>query len=123
MNKDRQKKIEKIIRKITSDFISQKLPDEDNIFGIINIWEIILSIDWSYVDIYISSFVHQESLAKILAKSAYLIQRNIGKKIGLRNNPKVRFRYDDSWRIWSQINETISEIDDEIQKYKTNKKI
>jgi ribosome-binding factor A len=45
MNKDRQKKIERLIRKITSDFIIQKLPDEDNIFGIINVSEIILSSD------------------------------------------------------------------------------
>lgn len=117
MNKDRQKKIEKIIRKITSDFISQELPDEDNIFGIINISEIILSADGSYVDIKVSSFIKQDLLTKTIAKSAYIIQRNIGKKIGLRQNPKVRFRYDDSGAIWAEVNEVITEIDKEIINY------
>ena len=117
MNTDRQKKIQKIIRKILSDFISQELPDEDNIFGIINISDITLSPDGSYVDINVSSFVKQELLTKTLAKSAYIIQRHIGKKIWLRQNPKVRFRYDDSGAIWAEVNEVISEIDKEIISY------
>ncbi len=116
MEKNRQKKIEKIIRNIVSEFITEKLPDEDNIFGIINISEIILSSDGSYVDIEVSSFVKSELLTKTLAKSAYIIQRHIGKKIGLRMSPKVRFRYDESGEIWAEINEVISEIDKDIIK-------
>jgi len=77
MSTERLKKIEKIIRNITSDFISKELPDEDNIFGIINISEVILSSDYSYVDIKVSSFVKQDLLTKTLAKSAYIIQRHI----------------------------------------------
>jgi len=95
MEKNRKKKIERNIRNIVSDFITGELPDEDNIFGIINISEILLSPDGNYVDINVSSFIKQELLTKTLAKSAYLIQRHIGKKIGLRMSPKVRFRYDD----------------------------
>jgi len=115
MNIERKKKIEKIIRNITSDFITRELPDEDNIFGIVNISEIELSSDWSYVDIKVSSFVKQDVLCKTLAKSAYIIQKHIGKKIGLRMSPKVRFRYDDSGAIWAEVNEVISEIDKEIE--------
>ena len=114
MEKNRQKKIEKIIRRITSDFISQELPDEDNLFGIINISEIKLSPDGSYVDIIVSSFIKQDILCKTLAKSAYIIQRHIGKEIGLRMSPKVRFRYDDTGRVGAEVNEVISEIDKEI---------
>lgn len=115
MKKDRQKKIEKIIRKIVSNFISQELPDEDNIFGIINISKIKLSTDGSYVDIIVSSFIKKNILCKTLAKYAYIIQRHIGKEIGLRMNPKVRFRYDDTGRIGTEINKVISEIDKEIK--------
>lgn len=115
MEKNRQKKIERNIRNIVSDFIIWKLPDEDNIFGIINISEVILSADGSYVDIKISSFVKQELLTKTIAKSAYLIQRHIWKKIGLRMSPKVRFRYDDTGKIWAEINKVITEIDKEIE--------
>ena len=115
MDKNRQKKIERNIRNIVSDFITKELPDEDNVFGIINISEIILSPDGSYVDIKVSSFVNQDLLTKTLAKSAYLIQRYIGKKIGLRMNPKVRFRYDKSGETWAEVNKVISEIDKEIE--------
>lgn len=115
MDKNRQKKIERNIRNIVSNFITRELPDEDNIFGIINISEIILSPDGSYVDIKVSSFVNQDLLTKTLAKSAYLIQKYIGKKIGLRMSPKVRFRYDESGETWTDINKVISEIDKEIE--------
>lgn len=115
MSTERLKKIEKIIRKITSDFISKELPDEDNIFGIINISEVILSSDYSYVDIKVSSFVKQDLLTKTLAKSAYIIQKHIWKEIWLRKSPKVRFRYDDTWRTGAEINTVISWIDKEIK--------
>ena len=118
MNTERQKKIQKNIRNIVSEFITQKLPDEDNIFGIINISDVILSPDGSYVDIKVSSFIKQDILCKTLAKSAYIIQKDIGKKIGLRMSPKVRFRYDDSGAIWAEVNEVISEIDKEIETLK-----
>lgn len=114
MEKNRQKKIERNIRNIVSDFITWELPDEDNIFGIINISDIVLSPDGSYVDIKVSSFVKQDILCKTLAKSAYIIQKHIGKKIGLRMSPKVRFRYDNSGEIGAEVNEVITEIDKEI---------
>jgi len=114
MEQNRKKKIERNIRNIVSDFITWELPDEDNIFGIINISDIVLSPDGSYVDIKVSSFVKQDILCKTLAKSAYIIQKHIGKKIGLRMSPKVRFRYDNSGEIGAEVNEVITEIDKEI---------
>ncbi|MDQ7009964.1 MAG: 30S ribosome-binding factor RbfA [Candidatus Gracilibacteria bacterium] len=115
MSTERLRKVEKIIRNITSDFISKELPDEDNVFGIINISEIELSSDYGYVDILVSSFIKQDLLTKTLAKSAYIIQKHIGKKIGLRKSPKVRFRYDDSGETGAEINTVISGIDKEIR--------
>jgi ribosome-binding factor A len=77
MNLERRKKLEKTIRKLTSDFITSKLPDEDKIFGIINIGEIALSPDSSYLDINVSSFIKKDLLTKTLAKHAHIIQRII----------------------------------------------
>lgn len=121
MNNDKKKKIESNVRLIVSDFLMKDLPDHDNIFGIINIWDILLSIDGSYLDIYVSSFVKKEELAKTLAKYAYLIQRTIWKKLSMRQNPKVRFRYDDSWEIWEVVTNQINKLDIEEMEEKINK--
>jgi len=121
MNNDKKKKIESNVRLIVSDFLMKDLPDHDNIFGIINIWDILLSIDGSYLDIYVSSFVKKEELAKTLAKYAYLIQRTIWKKLSMRQNPKVRFRYDDSWEIWEVVTNQINKLDIEKMEEKINK--
>ena len=121
MNNEKKKKIESNVRLIVSDFLMKDLPDHDNIFGIINIWDILLSIDGSYLDIYVSSFVKKEELAKTLAKYAYLIQRTIWKKLSMRQNPKVRFRYDDSWEIWEVVTNQINKLDIEEMEEKINK--
>jgi len=115
MNNERIKKIQRNVRKIISDFVIEELPDKDNIFGIINISDIILSPDWKYLDIKVSSFKNSELLCKTLAKYAHIIQRYIWKKIALRITPRVRFRYDNSGEISSWVNKIISEIEEEIK--------
>lgn len=111
MNTEKRKKIEQVVRVIVSRFITEDLPDNENIFGIINISELILSTDWSYLDIKVSSFHHKDVLTKTLAKYAHIIQRNIWKEVWMRVNPRVRFRYDDSWEIWEEITNEINSID------------
>jgi len=120
MNNDKKKKIESNVRLIVSDFLMKDLPDHDNIFGIINVWDILLSADGSYLDIYVSSFVKKDELTKILAKQAYLIQRTIWKKLSMRQNPKVRFRYDDSGEIWEVVTNQINKLDIEKMEKKLN---
>lgn len=110
MNSEKRKKIQRSMRKIISDFVIEKLPDEDNIFWIINISDILLSSDGSYLDVHVSCFIQQEMLTKTLAKHAYMIQRIMGKELHMRMNPKVRFRYDDSWKIWDEITKTINTL-------------
>ena len=111
VNPDRKKKVERASRKVISDFLVWGFPDSDNIFWLINIGEIILSPDYSYLDINVSSFHNEDTLAKALAKHAHLVQREIGKQIWLRRSPKVRFRYDDSGKMWSSVIETIKTLD------------
>ena len=77
MNTDKRKKLEQIIRVIVSRFIIEELPDNENIFGLINVSEIILSPDGSYLDIHVSCFNNPETLTKILAKYAHIIQKHI----------------------------------------------
>ncbi len=113
MNEHRREKIQNISHKIIAQFLSQDLPDEDKVFGIINISEIILSSDYSYLDVYVSSFNNPEKLTKILALHAYKIQRIIWKEIWLRKSPKIRFRYDEKWEIWSQVQSKINTLDTE----------
>ena len=77
MNTNKRKKLEQIIRVIVSRFITEELPDNENIFGLINISEIILSNDGSYLDIHVSCFQNSETLTKVLAKYAHIIQKHI----------------------------------------------
>jgi len=121
MNIEKRKKVESLIRVIVSDFLTKELPDHDNIFGIINISDIILSPDSSYLDINVSSFIKKEELTKTLAKYAYIIQRTIWKKLSMRQNPRVRFRYDDSWEIWEKVTNSINSLDIDDLDRKVNK--
>ncbi len=110
MNQHRKEKVQNISRKIIADFINQDLPDEDKIFGLINISEIILSSDYSYLDVYVSAFYKKDLLTKTLAAHAHKIQKLIWKDIGLRKSPKVRFRYDTMWEISSKIQTEINTL-------------
>lgn len=111
MNREKRKKLEQVIRVIVSRFITEDLPDNENVFWIINISELILSTDGSYLDVKVSAFNNQDLLTKTLAKYAYIIQRSIWKEVGMRINPRVRFRYDDSGSIGQEITKEINAID------------
>ncbi len=111
MNTDKRKKLEQIMRVIVSRFITEELPDNENIFGLINISAIILSPDGSYLDIHVSCFNNPETLTKVLARYAYIIQKHIWKEVWMRVNPRVRFRYDESWELWQNITKEINKLD------------
>lgn len=111
MNFEKRKKISKTVRKIMNDILSKELSDNDNIFWIINISDIILSPDASYLDLKVSSFQNQELLTKTLAKYAHNLQRRIGKELQMRISPRVRFRYDNTWEVWQEVISQINEID------------
>ncbi len=110
MKSERKRKLEKTMRKIVSDFITVNLPDDDKIFGIINITDVILSPDSSYLDIHVNSFIQQELLTKTLAKHAHIIQRQLWKQMWIRVNPRVRFRYDGSWELGQEMIQKINNL-------------
>ena len=113
MNQHRKEKIQNMTRKIIAQFISQDLPDEDKIFWLINISEIILSSDYSYLDVFVSGFNNIDQLTKTLATHAHKLQRIIWKEIWLRKSPKIRFRYDEMWEVGSKIQTEINTLDTE----------
>lgn len=103
MNIERLKKLERLSKELVSNFIFEELEDSEQTFWIVTVTWVKISSDLSYIDIYVSSFLNSELLTKTLAKHNYEIQKRLNKKIEIRKLPKIRFRYDDSWKIWQDI--------------------
>ena len=111
MNNERLKKLERLSKQLVSNFIFEELEDSEQTFWIITVTWVKISSDLSYIDIYVSAFLNSELLTKTLAKHNYEIQKRLNKKIEIRKLPKIRFRYDDSWKIWQEVcNKINSEI-------------
>ncbi len=111
MNKERLKKLESVSLELIIDTLNPMLKEIESDFWLINITWTKISPDLSYLDVYVSSFKNEDILCKTLANYAHLIQRNIGKKLSLRKNPRVRFRYDNKWKIAQEISMTINNLD------------
>ncbi len=107
MNSERIKKLEAISLELVSNYIFESLEDSEQIFWIITVLWVKISSDLSYLDIYVSSLKNWNILPKTLAKHNREIQGKLNKKIQIRKLPRIRFRYDDSWKIWQNVCETI----------------
>jgi ribosome-binding factor A len=68
----------------------------------------------SYADIFVQSQEDSQTLPKFLAPLAQKIHAKMGKEIGLRKTPKVRFRVKKEKRNSADILSLIHELD---QKY------
>lgn len=110
MNIERIKKLESVSREIISNLIMEEVEDIQSDFWIINITDIIISTDLSYLDVWVSSFKNQEILPKTLAKHNYEIQRKYNRMINIRKLPKIRYRYDSKWEIWQKVCDTINKV-------------
>ena len=110
MNQERLKKLESISARIISEFFIEELREVESDFWLINIAQVEISSDLSYLDIHVSSFQNQDILTKTLAKYAPEMNRKLHKKLSLRKMPKIRFRYDESWEISSEIIGTINNL-------------
>jgi ribosome-binding factor A len=109
MNTERLKKLERLSKQLVSNFVLEELEDSEKTFWIITITWVKISSDLSYIDIYVSSFLNSGLLTKTLAKHNYEIQKRLNKNIEIRKLPKIRFRYDDSWKIWQDVCNKINE--------------
>lgn len=92
----RIKKMEAWLKWIITNCIIEKTLEIQSEFWIININEIKMASDMSYLDIFVSSIKNSDKLCKTLANYAQDIKEEINKNITLRKTPIVRFRYDSS---------------------------
>ena len=110
MNKDKIAKLESITKELVTKFILEELNLIWDNFWIITVTWTKISSDLSYLDIFVSSIKNNELLTKKLAKNNYLIQKKLNKSIDIRKLPKIRFRYDNKWKLSSDIIETINSL-------------
>ena len=110
MKKDRLHKLETSSQKVISEYFTKYLKEVEIDFWLINITKVEITNDLSYLDIYVSSFKNSELLCKTLANYAQDIVKAINKKIIFRKIPKIRFRYDKSWKIWQDVIKTINSL-------------
>jgi ribosome-binding factor A len=96
MNEERTKKMQAWLKWIITGFLLEKSLEIQSDFWLINVNEIKISNDLSYLDIFVSSLKNQDKLCKSLAWFAQDIKEEINRNITLRKTPIIRFRYDDS---------------------------
>lgn len=112
MKKDRIQKAQSISKKILSEFIVFELQDLSIEHGLITITDVVISPDLSYLDAYVSGLKNEETLCKNLAEHAHILQRKLWKDIDFIKVPKIRFRYDSSWKTSSEIHQTLKQLDE-----------
>ena len=110
MNKERLKKLESTSHKILWDIIFEETSEIWVDFWLITITEIVISPDLSYLDVWVSAFKNEDILAKTLAKKNWIIQSRYNKAINIRKLPRIRYRYDNKWKIWQEASVVINEI-------------
>lgn len=111
MEKRRLEQIENVAKKIISNSILENLDEKDRkAFRLVNVIWVKLANDMSYLDVFVSSFENKEGLCKALAVYANDIERVVFREMSLRKKPRIRFRYDDSWAVSSDILEKINAL-------------
>lgn len=110
MNQERIRKLERVSRELVTNFIFEELEDSEKTFWIITVTWVKISSDLSYLDIYVSSLLNWNILAKTLAKHNYAIQAKFNKILNIRKLPRIRYRYDDSWAVWQEVCEIINKV-------------
>ncbi len=109
----RHQRLAEIIHAIASEHIIRYFQENENISGIVSITEVEITPDEWYVDIFVSSSEKEEekNLPKILAPLANTIAHNIGKDIGIRRTPIIRFRVSKKTKSGNDILSLINSLD------------
>jgi len=111
MDSQRLKKVENVAKKVVSASIREVLTEEESkMFRLVNVVGAKLSPDVSYLDVYVSSFLNPDKLTKALAGHANSIEKELFHELAMRKHPKLRFRYDDSGAVSSEIIDTINSL-------------
>ncbi len=111
MKWERLKKLEGIIKGVVSNNILEYLDNLEDKFGLITITKVKVSPDLSYTDVYISCLSNNKDVVKELALFANKIKKNIMRKVSIRKIPRIRFRYDERWKISWEVIDVINNLD------------
>jgi len=110
MTPDKTKKFENVARKVLSNALIEDIELDNTSYGLINISNVVVTSDRSYLDIYVSCFKNSENLTKYMAEFAPILQRTLGKQIQTYKIPKVRFKYDESGELSQDLHNTINTL-------------
>ena len=117
MNQDKINKLQARLKEVATFCLYVHTQDIQKDFWLITVNKVILSVDWRYLDLYVSSISNKEKLTKALAVFAQEIKRAINDKIMLRITPIVRFKYDDDMEKTTQMLVKLNNLSDELKWY------
>lgn len=110
MKQDRLVKAQSISQKIISEYLTTDMKDLIQVYWIVTITQVEISGDLSYMDVYVSCMMNTENLTKALSEYAHILQRKLWKNMAFIKVPKIRFRYDESWKHSSNIYSAIKNL-------------
>lgn len=116
MEKLRVKRVEKLIKEIISELILTDEIKDPRIDKLVSIYDVSLSNDFKFAKVYTSFYgdacIH-ENCVNALNHAAGFIQGRLGKKLKIKNIPKLTFIVDNSiergFRITQKLKELIIE--------------
>jgi ribosome-binding factor A len=124
MNPVRKQKLEALFSHEIAKMILAGTVKDPRVSHFSSVSNVSISNDLSFAKVYMSSFESWESLVKsvnALNHAAGFIQGNLGKKLKLRQIPKITFLADDSIKEGMRINEKIDSIVDHSQEHQPPK--
>ncbi len=109
---DRMRKAEKDLQREISFIINAKANDPR--IGFITITGTKLSVDFKYLDVFVSIMGEKNEVEKSLEglrNSSGFIKRNLHQRLKLKNMPDIRFLYDKSISNGIRITEILEKLD------------
>jgi ribosome-binding factor A len=99
MSDFRLKRVESLIQHAVSEMIVMGVIKDHRVSSFISVTGVEVSKDTAYAKVYVSSFENPQavdSAVKALNHAAGFIQGKLGKKLSLRNTPRLTFIQDES---------------------------
>lgn len=111
MGSQRSEKVAEAIRKEISEIIQREMKDPR--IGFITITRVQVTDDLRYVEVYFSilgTTEERKETLKGLNSAAGFLRREIGKRLGLRYAPELRFKFDRSIEYSTHIAEVLEKL-------------
>ncbi len=115
MSEYRLKRVASLIQHAISEMIITGIVKDHRVSTFISVTEVVVSKDTGYAKVYVSSFENPqavENAVKALNHGAGFIQARLGKKLRLRNTPKLTFYKDSSIERGVRMVHKLDELED-----------